>query len=296
MEQAAAHSSSDGEPKGTLYVVATPIGNLRDITLRALDVLKEVAVIAAEDTRITARLLRHYGIATRLAALHEHNEARVMRPLLALLGAGKSVALVSDAGTPCVSDPGARFIAAARAAGYPVRPVPGASAAIAAVSVCGLPSRQVLFYGFLPARAGERKSELAQLVAYPFALVFFEAPHRVIESVVDMAAALGATRRVVIARELTKVFETVYACTLGEAAEWLNADEHRRKGEFVLVVEGVVSVAADVEAQQALEVLLSELPLKQAVALAARITGAKRNHLYQRALQLQASSAGRERG
>jgi len=296
MEQAAAHSSNDGEPKGTLYVVATPIGNLRDITLRALDVLKEVAVIAAEDTRITARLLQHYGIATRLAALHAHNEVRVMRPLLALLGAGKSVALVSDAGTPCVSDPGARFIAAARAAAYPVRPVPGASAALAAASVCGLPSRQFLFYGFLPARAGERKSELAQLAAYPFALVFFEAPHRVIESVVDMAATLGATRRVVIARELTKVFETVYACTLGEAVEWVTADEHRRKGEFVLVVEGAVSVAAGMEAQQALEVLLSELPLKQAVALAARITGAKRNHLYQRALQLKARSVDRERG
>jgi 16S rRNA (cytidine1402-2'-O)-methyltransferase len=287
MEHAAAHHSTDGEPKGTLYVVGTPIGNLRDITLRGLDVLKQVAVIAAEDTRVTAKLLHHYGIASKLTALHGHNEKRAAAPLLALLAQGKSIALVSDAGTPGISDPGARLIAAAHSAGYTVSPVPGASAPVAALSVSGVAARHFLFYGFLPARAVERRNELAGLAAYPFALVFFEAPHRIIESINDMAAMLGATRRVVIARELTKLFETVHACALKEASSWLEKDEHRRKGEFVLVVEGAAPVAGrDEEAQHTLEILLTALPLKQAVTLATRITGAKRNRLYELALQL----------
>lgn len=269
--------------------MGTPIGNLRDITLRALDVLKDVAVIAAEDTRVTAKLLQHYGIAAKLSALHEHNEARAIGPLLAALHEGKSVALVSDAGTPGMSDPGARLVAAARAAGYKVSPVPGASAAVAAFSVSGLSARHFLFYGFLAARAAERRQELARLAAYPFALVFFEAPHRVVDALTDMAAVLGAQRRVVIARELTKMFETIHACALDEAADWLSANEHRRKGEFVLVIEGAAPTAVHAEeAQRTLEVLLSALPLKQAVTLATRITGAKRNSLYALALQLKA--------
>ena len=287
MEHAAAHRTTTGEPKGTLYVVATPIGNLRDISLRALDVLKQVAVIAAEDTRVTAKLLNHYGIAAKLTALHEHNENRAVPPLLALLAQGKAVALVSDAGTPGVSDPGARLASAARTAGYTVTPVPGASAAVAALSVAGMTAPQFLFYGFLPPRAAERRSTLARLAACPFTLVFFEAPHRIADSVMDMRATLGATRRIVIARELTKMFETVHACVLDQAADWLNAEHNRRKGEFVLIVEGAAPKAAGgEETQQTLEVLLSELPLRQAVALATKITGAKKNQLYNLALKM----------
>jgi 16S rRNA (cytidine1402-2'-O)-methyltransferase len=287
MEHAAAHRTTDGEPKGTLYVVATPIGNLRDISLRALDVLKQVTVIAAEDTRVTAKLLNHYGIAAKLTALHEHNENRAVPPLLALLAQGKAVALVSDAGTPGISDPGARLASAARAAGYTVTPVPGASAAVAALSVAGMVSPQFLFYGFLPPRAAERRGALAQLAACPFTLVFFEAPHRILDSIADMRTTLGAARRIVIARELTKMFETIHACPLNDAPDWLNAEDHQRKGEFVLVVEGAAPEAAGGhETQQTLEVLLSELPLKQAVALATKITGAKRNRLYDLALKI----------
>jgi 16S rRNA (cytidine1402-2'-O)-methyltransferase len=260
---------------------------LRDISLRALDVLKSVAVIAAEDTRVTAKLLNHYGIAAKLTALHEHNEIRAVPPLLALLAQGKTVALVSDAGTPGVSDPGARLTSAARAAGYTVSPVPGASAVVAALSAAGIAAPHVLFYGFLPARAAERRRELARLAAYPFGLVFFEAPHRIAGSVADMRAMLGAMRQVVIARELTKMFETIHACLLEEAPDWLNAEDNRRKGEFVLIIEGAAPKAADgEEAQRTLETLLSQLPLKQAVELATRITGAKRNRLYELALKL----------
>jgi 16S rRNA (cytidine1402-2'-O)-methyltransferase len=260
---------------------------LRDIGLRALDVLKQVAVIAAEDTRITAKLLNHYGIAARLSALHEHNENRAVPPLLALLAQGKDVALVSDAGTPGISDPGARLTSAARAAGYAVTPVPGASSVVAALSVAGMIIPHFLFYGFLPARAAERRDALARLASYPFALVFFEAPHRIVASVMDMHATLGAARRILITRELTKMFETIHTCLLGDAADWLNAEDNRRKGEFVLIVEGAAAETADgVEAQRTLEVLLSELPLKQAVALATTITGAKRNALYDLALKL----------
>jgi 16S rRNA (cytidine1402-2'-O)-methyltransferase len=287
MEHAAAHRTTDGEPKGTLYVVATPIGNLRDIGLRALDVLKQVAMIAAEDTRVTAKLLNHYGIAARLTALHEHNEIRAAPPLLALLAQGKDVALVSDAGTPGISDPGARLTSAARAAGYTVTPVPGASSAVAALSVAGMMIPHFLFYGFLPARAAERRDTLAGLAPYPFALVFFEAPHRIVASVTDMQATLGAARRIVIARELTKMFESIHTCLLGDAADWLNGEDNRRKGEFVLIVEGAATQAASGEdAQRTLEVLLSALPLKQAVALATTITGAKRNRLYELALKI----------
>ena len=287
MEHAAAHRNTDGERKGTLYVVATPIGNLRDISLRALDVLKSVAVIAAEDTRVTAKLLNRFGIAAKLTALHEHNEKRAAPQLLALLGQGKSVALVSDAGTPAVSDPGAHLVAAARAAGHAVTPVPGANAAVAALSVAGLIGPQFLFYGFLPRRASERRRELARLAAHPFAMVFFEAPHRIASSLSDMQVAFGAARRVVIARELTKLFETIRACSLAEAVDWLDRDENQRQGEFVLIVEGATpSAVSDDEAQHALSILLAELPLKQAVALAAKITGGRKNELYELALKL----------
>lgn len=267
--------------------MATPIGNLGDISLRALDVLKKVALIAAEDTRVTSRLLHHYGIGTPMRALHEHNEQRAVPQFLTLLARGESIALVSDAGTPAISDPGAHFVAAARAAGCTVSPVPGPNAAIAALSASGTPAPHFLFYGFLPQRAAERRRELARLAAYSFALVFFEAPHRIVACLRDMIQAFGAARRIVIARELTKLFETIHACSLAEAVEWLGKEEHRRKGEFVLIVEGVGEQVPEAPAARGvLEVLLAELPLKQAVALAVRISGAKRNELYELALTL----------
>lgn len=291
MEHAAAHRNTDGEPKPTLYVVATPIGNLRDISLRALEVLKNVAVIAAEDTRVTAKLLNHYGITAKLVALHEHNEKRATPQLLALLAQGKSMALVSDAGTPAISDPGAQLVAAVRGAGYAVTPVPGANAAVAAFSAAGLAAPHFLFYGFLPQRAAERRRELARLALYPFALVFFEAPHRISASLADMRGTLGAPRRVVIARELTKLFESIHACTLAEAADWLGRDANRRKGEFVLIIEGAApSIAGGDESRRVLETLLAELPLKQAVSLATRIAGGRKNELYELALKLKGKS------
>lgn len=281
-------SATDSPSKhAALYVVATPIGNLADISTRAVETLRAVGAIAAEDTRVTRRLLDHHGIVTRLIALHEHNEESAARTVLDILGGGASVALVSDAGTPAISDPGARLVALTRAAGHAVIPIPGANAAAAAVSVSGFLSPHFLFYGFLPARSSARRAELAALAGHPYSLVFYEAPHRIAACVVDLAAALGGARRVLIARELTKVFEETRVCTLTEAPAWLAADEHRSKGEFVLVVEGAAASSAAAEsmnAEETLKVLLEELPLKQAVALAVKITGGNRNALYELAL------------
>ena len=256
--------------------------------------LKRVDVIAAEDTRVTAHLLQHHGIATPLLALHEHNERRAAQKLIGLLAAGKSVALVSDAGTPAVSDPGALAVAAVREAGYPVIALPGANAALCALAAAGNAAPHFLFYGFLPQQAAARRRELETLKALPWLLVFYEAPHRIAASIDDMAAAFGGARGVTIARELTKLFETVHRCTLGEAGAWLAADSNRRRGEFVVLVDGA---AAAVEADQAaalrtLEILLRELSLKQAVQLAAEISGGARNELYRHALELKKSTAG----
>jgi 16S rRNA (cytidine1402-2'-O)-methyltransferase len=281
------HQQAEVE-RPSLYVVATPIGNLADITLRALEVLKRVDAIAAEDTRVTSRLLEHYGSVTPLIALHGHNERRAARKILRLLAQGKSVALVSDAGTPGISDPGALAVAMARDAGYPVVPLPGANAALCALSASGNAARHFLFYGFLPHQAAARRRELSALKARPCLLVFYEAPHRVIASVADMGAAFGAGRTITIARELTKLFETIHTCRLGAAAAWLAADANRTKGEFVLLVEGAAETdTADAGAAlRVLEILLRELPLKQAVRLAAQISGGKRNELYRLALEL----------
>jgi 16S rRNA (cytidine1402-2'-O)-methyltransferase len=292
MERAAGHDDTGrGEP--TLYVVATPIGNLKDITLRALEVLKSVDEIAAEDTRVAAKLLNHYGIsAKKLIALHEHNESRTAPRIVEALAAGRSVALTSDAGTPAFSDPGARLVAAVRDAGYRVVPIPGPNAAAAALSASGHAGPQFLFYGFLPAKAGERRTALETVAAIPHALVFYEAPHRVLEVVSDLAVALGGARRIVIARELTKLFETIHVCELGAAAAWLESDANRTKGEFVLIVEGAASDrdSEALEARRTLEILLDELPVKQAAALAAKITGARKNELYELALRLRKES------
>jgi 16S rRNA (cytidine1402-2'-O)-methyltransferase len=273
--------------KATLYVVATPIGNLADISLRALDILRSAGAVAAEDTRVTRRLLDHYGITARLVAVHEHNEQRAAGEVLDLLAGGAAVALVSDAGTPGISDPGARLVTLTHAAGYTVQPVPGANAAVAAVSASGFLSPHFLFYGFLPARGAARRDTLAGLAPLPYTLVFYEAPHRVAACMDDLLLVLGNDRRVLIARELTKMFEETHVCSLAAAAAWLGANEHRGKGEFVLVVEGAAASApAAAELDRTLGVLLDELPLKQAVALAVKITGAGRNELYERALAL----------
>jgi 16S rRNA (cytidine1402-2'-O)-methyltransferase len=288
MEHAAPHGNEGEKPGATLYVVATPIGNLGDITLRALEVLRTVDAIAAEDTRVTGRLLDHYGIERRLIAVHEHNEKRAIAQVLALLHAGLSLAFTCDAGTPAISDPGTLLVDAVRAAGFPVRPVPGANAAAAALSVSGMSAPHFLFFGFPPPRAASRRQALAGLAKLPFALVFYEAPHRIVQSLADMEAVFGAGRRIVIARELTKLFETTHACTLGEAGRWLAADPLRQKGEFVLIVEG----ASDAEApdrdaeRRTLTALLGELPLRQAVDLAVKITGGSRNELYALGLEL----------
>jgi 16S rRNA (cytidine1402-2'-O)-methyltransferase len=268
--------------------VATPIGNLGDISVRALEVLKAVDAVAAEDTRVTARLLERYGISKRLISVHEHNEKRAIREVLDFLAAGRSLALACDAGTPAISDPGALLVGAARDAGFAVVPIPGPNAAVTALSAAGLVAPHFLFYGFLPSRAGERRRALAQVATLPYALIFYEAPHRVAACVTDLRAALGGERRMAIARELTKVYETIHRCTIAEAEAWLAGDPDRHRGEFVLIVEGVERAPreADEGARGTLEILLDEVPVKQAVALAAKLTGGKRNELYKLALEL----------
>lgn len=283
------HSAQKQKLECALYVVATPIGNLRDISLRALDVLISADTIAAEDTRNTANLLAHYSIAAnRLVALHQHNERLAAEKVIARLARGQAVALVSDAGTPAISDPGAIVVAEVRAAGYRVIPIPGANAALAALSASGLPAPHFLFYGFLPNKAASRQRALQGLVSLPYTLVFYEAPHRILECVADLQVIFGGDRKIVFAREITKLFESIQQCSLAEALVWLNGDPNRQRGEFVLLVSGatVQQDGLDAESEQVLVALLHELPLRQAVKLAVCITGAGRNELYQRALSL----------
>ena len=276
------------EESPALYVVATPLGNLGDLTSRAVDILRAVRWVAAEDTRHTAPLLRHVGASAKLLAAHEHNEESAALQVIDRLAAGESVALVSDAGTPAVSDPGARLVARVREAGYRVVPLPGPCAAVTALSASGITAPHWLFHGFLPVKAKQREEALRALVEQPAALVFYEAPHRILETVAALAAAFGGKRRVVIARELTKLFEAIHVCPLGEALAWLEADANRQKGEFVLIVDAPGDApddAADVE--RVLRLLLDDgLPVKQAAKLAAAITGAGKNALYDRALAL----------
>ncbi|WP_303783546.1 16S rRNA (cytidine(1402)-2'-O)-methyltransferase [Azovibrio restrictus] len=270
-----------------LYVVPTPLGNLKDISERAREVLCSVAWVAAEDTRHSGPLLKHLGASARLLAAHEHNEAGAAAQILERLEAGEAVALVSDAGTPGISDPGARIVARVRAAGGRVVPLPGPCAATTALSGAGLEDEHWLFYGFLPAKSGQRRKALETLQALPYALVFYEAPHRVLETVADLAAVLGEDRTLVVARELTKLFETLHSLPLGEALAWLQADPNRQKGEFVLIVSGCSEGQDDGEAERVLQLLLAEnLPVKQAARLAAAISGGSKNVLYERALAL----------
>ena len=271
---------------GSLYVVATPLGNLRDVTLRALDVLASADVIAAEDTRVTTVLLRHYGIATRALSLHEHNEARRAAHIESLLRAGKSVALVSDAGTPAISDPGARLVAAIRNAGLAVVPIPGANAAVAAISAAGLLAERFVFMGFLPPALKARRSLLASFARLPVAIVVYEAPHRVARTLVELSAVLGGARTIVIAREITKKFETIAHLPLEQAATWVDADPNRQRGEFVLVVDAPPDLATADEKTSPFDVdrlllaLVQELPPTRAARVAADATGIARDLLY----------------
>jgi len=279
---------------GTLYVVATPVGNLRDTTLRALDILGSVDVVAAEDTRVTGVLLRHYGIATRPLALHEHNELARAEEIVTMLHAGRSVAVVSDAGTPGVSDPGARLVRRVRDAGLPVVPIPGASAAIAAFSSAGLAADRFAFLGFLPAAAKAQRKLLAAVAHLPFALVVFEAPHRVRATVAHLAEALGGDRTLVIAREMTKKFETIARMTLAEGPGWFAADPNHAKGEFVLLVDAPLKTDDATEGRQCdtrllLAALVTELSPARAARVAAAATGLSRETLYAQALALKES-------
>ncbi|MGP4971435.1 16S rRNA (cytidine(1402)-2'-O)-methyltransferase [Psychrobacter aquimaris] len=311
-----------------LYIVATPIGNLSDMTPHAIDVLKQVAIIACEDTRTSGKLLSHFGIDTKgskaddekdsespntknntdnnvteadtatkqkghnkLWAYHEHNSAIQTPKIIEMIEQGHSVALISDAGTPLISDPGYQLVQAAHAAGVRVSPIIGASAAIAALSVAGLPSDRFSFIGFLPAKTHGRQKQLAALNSRTETLIFYEAPHRIITSLEDMAAVFGADREVTFCRELTKTFETVHKSTLGDLVEFVKADDNQQRGEIVVVVAGVnvVQDADDISIHdKLLQRLLEDLSVKKAAALGADITGVKKNALYQRLLELQA--------
>ena len=268
---------------GRLFVVATPIGNLEDLSARARTTLMQVSLIAAEDTRHSAALLRHHGIGTRCMALHEHNEHQVSAELVRRMQAGEDIALISDAGTPLISDPGYRLVLAARAAGVVVSPVPGACAAIAALSVAGLASDHFVFEGFLPAKSAARRARLQDLRAETRTLIFYESSHRIVECVHDLGIEFGAERNAVIARELTKQFETVLEGTLAQLSECIQADANQQRGEFVLVVAGAsadAQAAQLAEGQRVFKILSAELAPSRAAKLAAEISGAPRKALY----------------
>ena len=272
------------EKFAALYVVPTPLGNLADLTRRAEDILRSVPWVAAEDTRHSGPLLKQLGSQARRLPAHQHNEHEAAARIVARLQAGEAVALISDAGTPGISDPGARIVAAVRAAGCRVIPLPGPCAAITALSASGLPDEHFLFHGFLPSKAGQRRKAIDELRGHSCALVFYEAPHRVLETVADLATVLGE-RTLVIARELTKLFESIHSGPLTAALEWLKEDPNRQRGEFVLIVSGAPARGNDGEGERVLKLLLGEgLPVKQAARLAAAISGAAKNALYEHAL------------
>ena len=281
-----ARSEQAAVSRSTLYIVATPIGNLGDMTTRAREVLGAVDVIAAEDTRHTRQLLQAFGLQTPTIALHEHNEAQKAEGLLSELAAGKSIALVSDAGTPLISDPGFALVAAARKAGHAVVAVPGACAAIAALSVAGLPTDRFVFEGFLPAKSSARRERLRELSAEMRTLVFYEAPHRIVEVLADLAVEFGGERAATVSREITKRFETHYTGTLGDLAKRASTDVDMQRGEIVIVVGGAAPATTTLDADHVLHALVDELAPAQAAKIAAKLTGVKRSDLYERAVEL----------
>ncbi|MBN3174464.1 16S rRNA (cytidine(1402)-2'-O)-methyltransferase [Pectobacterium brasiliense] len=280
----------------TLYIVPTPIGNLGDITQRALAVLASVDLIAAEDTRHTGLLLQHFAINARLFALHDHNEQQKADVLLTKLQSGQSIALVSDAGTPLINDPGYHLVRRCREAGVRVVPLPGACAAITALSASGLASDRFCYEGFLPAKTKGRKDKLRELGEETRTLIFYESTHRLLDSLQDISEVLGAERYVVLAREITKTWESIHGAPVGELLAWVKEDENRRKGEMVLIVEGhqTDDSALSAEALRTLTLLRAELPLKKAAALAAEIHGVKKNALYRYGLEQEGDSGESE--
>ena len=287
------HEPEDALLPGCLYVVATPIGNLGDLSPRALAVLGRVQAICAEDTRTTGQLLSHFGISTPLKALHEHNETRIAAEVVAQLQAGRTLALVSDAGTPLVSDPGYALVDAARQAGLTVQAVPGPCAVTAALSIAGLPTDEFLFAGFLPAKASARRTRLQALAQEPRTWVIYEAPHRIADCANDLASVLGGERLVFLARELSKRFEQSVRLPAAELPGWIAADANRQRGEFVIAVAGAAprGEGAALDSRTLLRALLQELPPARAARLAATLTGEKRQALYQLALEMGGASA-----
>ena len=280
--------SENSQSKASLYIVATPIGNLADMTGRAIEVLKSVDLIAAEDTRHSGRLLQHFGIGTRMMSYHDFSEDYRVDSLLEKLSSGLSVALISDAGTPLISDPGYRLVVRARAAGLTVVPVPGVCALTTALSVAGLPSDRFAFEGFVSAKRASRVKQFEEWLPEARTMIFYESPHRILECVEDMLTVFGPDRHVVLCRELTKTFETIHGDNLGDLLPWMQNDSNQQRGEFVVLIKGAEapkSEEVDAEALRVLGILLEDLSVKQAASLAARITGVKKNLLYQRALQ-----------
>lgn len=279
---------------GTLFIVATPIGNYADMSPRAIDTLKQVDVILAEDTRHSGRLLQHFGIKSKLLALHEHNEKQIFPKILIRLQQGQNLALISDAGTPLISDPGFYLTRALHREGIRISPVPGPCALIAALSAAGMPTDRFCFEGFVPAKSSARKKYLSGMKNESRTLVFYESPHRIEASITDMIHVFGAERQAVFIREISKTFETIKSATLAQVQQLITTDNYQQKGEMVIIVAGAdkapeltTNQQLPAEAQQILRVLLAELGLKQAVALTVKITGLKRRLIYQTALQLQ---------
>jgi 16S rRNA (cytidine1402-2'-O)-methyltransferase len=273
---------------GVLYIVATPIGNLQDMTFRAVQVLQSVDVIAAEDTRHSMFLLQHYAIKTPVISLHEHNERERAATLLERLKKGESIALISDAGTPLISDPGYFLVKEMLHCGIRIVPIPGACAAIAALSAAGLSTDKFIFEGFLPSKSKQRKDSLIALLQESRTMIFYESPHRIMDLLCDMQEVFGGERIAVMARELTKMFETIRSGSLNELVEWVKSDENQQRGEIVVLLEGLKEVASDdglAEVKKILAVLLASLPLKQAVDIATKITGQRKNEVYELALQ-----------
>lgn len=285
--------SESSRPYGSLYIVATPIGNLGDMTSRAVETLKCVDLIAAEDTRHSARLLQHFGIQTRMTSYHDFSDEGRVEGLLHVMQQGQSVALISDAGTPLISDPGYRLVMRARQIGLKVVPIPGVCAMTTALSAAGVPSDRFAFEGFPPAKHAARLKLFQSLAQESRTIVFYESPHRILECIDDMALGFGADRIAVIARELTKAFETIHSDTLANLQQWLLADQNQQRGEFVVLLKGAEAIADEeisADAKRVLAVLMEDLSVKQAASLASRLTGVKKNLLYALALETDSKS------